>query len=269
LKGIGGSITNADVLMSLAYKDFDGSFDPVSACAPSSPSLLSLSPRPYSWSKKIMQFRQVPPQLEGIGLGHLGPLAVSAPALPVANSAEQNTATAKSGMPEGGVENALSGQPSAEQNASVRQLFADLIGRSKKGQRRTSVRRVRAEDSHRAFGRSEIAEWRGIYRPTVESAIAQMEANRKKWRARESTPPPSPEAVGAGDEKVGVVTSGGSNSVTDTEDASTVSTMGDDNGASADHFESPGGAEAQEVLAEWREEEEGVADGTAEEEIDS
>lgn len=256
LKGIGSNITDADVLMSLAYKDFDDSFDPVSVCAPS---YSILSPRPSSWSKKILQFRKVPPQLEGIGVGHLGPQSVSVSTppptpppveeefSPEVSPLEQTnavdieapsfssslTADMEFTVRE---EKSSPGEFSDEQKQAVRQTFAELIRRRKSRSPRASERRIRAENYHRAFGRSEIAEWRSIYRPSVESTIAEMEANRKKWRARE-TCTSSADHVG-----VDEVVAGGSVAVTDTEteDTSTVSTVGDDNGAAMFHFDTSG-----------------------------
>ena len=214
LKSVGSSITNADMLISLAYKDFDDSFDPICIAGPSDSS--QLFPRPSSWSRRIRQFRQVPAQLQGIGLAHRGPAPQEEEEVRPDREEGTNSPTADG--------SGVSVKFNATIGNDVRQTFKELISRKTNKSVSNHVgRRVKSSDYHRAFSRRDIATWRSRYRPTVERAIAQMEENRRQWRAKYRE--------GAGSDKAVVVGEGaGGTSVADTEDASTVSTLGDDCG---------------------------------------
>ena len=253
LKSMGGSITNADMLLSLAYKDFDNSFDAVQAAAPpASPSLLS---RPSSWSRKILQLRQVPPQLEGIGVAHMGPALP--PPIPVEEGEQEATrGVGGAAIPRtherGGEGPAQIPPPNPWQVPpleNTRDFFRALITRRGKqgaaGRKTKRVSSIRREDFHRAFSRSDISSWRDRYRPTVARTIEQMEANRRQWRERErkvvmEDGEGGREGVGGcgGEVEQEVTKDGGEgrgNSIADTEEVSTVSTVGDDSGADCVH----------------------------------
>ncbi|CAE7602173.1 unnamed protein product, partial [Symbiodinium microadriaticum] len=89
----------------------------------------------------------------------------------------------------------------------------------------------------------DISIWRHRYRPAVEGAIAQMETNRKQWRSHHELEGDVEDVdIGYASELKQETAKEGSegrgNSLADTEEVSTVSTVGDDSGADGSHEDS-------------------------------